>query len=104
MKTKNPWLADASDGATGCTYEVRTVKDFLLIPADRRFIALREFHSWLHVQQAFMDLLLAAAESLGTPIPAESMKFNNDVFRWVDDGKATIGINIKALTETKASA
>lgn len=46
-REKSPWLADAAKGATGETYEIRTVEDFFKVPEERRRICLREFHSWM---------------------------------------------------------
>lgn len=63
-KGENPWLANAADGATGETYEIRTVVDFLKVPAARRRICLREFHASLALQEGITALLCAASDSL----------------------------------------
>lgn len=103
-KKKSPWLADAAIGATGETYELRTVSDFLKVPEDRRYVCLREFHAWLYMQRAVADLICASAASLGETLPRECIHVRNgDVFRWMDDGKAAINVTIEAPDEQQAS-
>jgi hypothetical protein len=96
MGMKNPWLASASDGATGQTFEIRTVKDFLTVPEDRRRICLREFDAWLSLQVSVKDLILAAANALGTSLPDDAIQMQEaDVFRWIDDGLATMSVTLE---------
>jgi hypothetical protein len=91
---KNSWLASASKGATHQRYEIRTVTDFFKVPEDRRRICLREFHSWLAIQEGVTALLTAAGDSMETPIPPDAIHWHNEVFTWIDDGKATIGVQM----------
>ena len=87
--TKSPWLANAATDATGKTYEIRTVADFLKVPEERRRICLREFNAWLTLIVAVPDLLVAAGASKDSIALREP-----DVFRWRDDGKATMSVEI----------
>ena len=91
---KSPWLADAAKGATGETYEIRTVFDFLKVPEDRRRICLREFHAWLMLHESIQSLIQAGLEAAGAPIQSEAISFRGDCFRWVDDGKAIMTVLI----------
>lgn len=59
------------------TYRVRTVADFLTIPADRRAKALAEFPAYLEILETVQPLL-----STGL-VEREAA----EVFQWVDDGK-----------------
>lgn len=95
MARKNPWLADAAIGATGETYEIRTVADFLKVPTERRRICLREFHSWLDIQKSMIDLLCAASDALDGGLKPEHFTWRNEVFRWVDDGKAVMSVTME---------
>lgn len=94
----NPWLAKADDGATGATYEIRTVTDFLMVPESRRRICLREFHSWMAIQEGLTDLFCAVGDALETPVPREALHWRNDVFRWIDDGKATVSVRCESVS------
>lgn len=55
-------------------YEIRTVKDFLKIPASKRSEMLADFSQWIEMCSA-VDLLFRP-EILAT----------GDSFKWVDDG------------------
>jgi hypothetical protein len=100
-RKKSPWLTDASEGATGAAYPIATLRDFLKVPASRRCVCLREFHAWLHMQEAVPDLVCAAGDALGTPIPREMFQFD-EAFVWEDDGKATISVEFKGLEEASS--
>lgn len=100
---KNPWLADAKRGATGATYELRTVADFFKVPEARRRICLREFHSMMAIQEGTTALLCAAGDALHTPISPNDLHWQMDVFRWVDDGKATISVQMVCRDEEPAA-
>jgi hypothetical protein len=89
------WDRDAADGATGRSFEIRTVADFLKVPADRRRVCLREFHVWLAIPEAVMGAVRATAEAMGQPAPELRPKL--DVFVWHDDGKATASVEIRPL-------
>jgi hypothetical protein len=97
MAKKNPWLAAASIGATGNTYKIRTVTDFFLVPEDRRRICLREFHAWMAIQEGITALILAMSDTLDVGVKPEHLHWRNEVFRWVDDGKASIGVEIQEM-------
>lgn len=99
-KEKSPWSVDASDGATQHTYEIRTVGDFFQVPEERRRICLREFHSWMVIQEGVTALLVAAGASLDTAITTNQLHWENSVFRWMDDGKACISV---VMTVAKAA-
>jgi hypothetical protein len=92
--SKNPWLTDAATGATGATYEIHTVADFLLVPEARRRICLREFHSWMAIQDGMTDLICSVGDTIGTPVPREALRWRNEVFKWHDDGKAVIAVQM----------
>ncbi len=95
LKIESPWSADAEPGKTGATYEIRTVVDFLKVPEARRRICLREFHSWMAMQEGVAALLEATADTLGGDLKAgRDFNFTNDVFAWIDDGAATITVNM----------
>jgi hypothetical protein len=89
MSKKSPWSSDAAVGATMQDYEIRTVADFLKVPEERRYVCLREFHSWLHMQQAVVDLLVACGAQ-----PEQVRMRNPDLFTWKDDGEATISVTL----------
>jgi hypothetical protein len=89
---KSPWLAKASVGATGATYEIRTVADFFKVPESRRRICLREFDAWMAVKEGVSNLITIAGKGAVT---ADQFVWHRDVFRWVDDGKATISVEMK---------
>lgn len=92
--TKSPWLADAAKGATHQTYEIRTVADFLKVPAERRRICLREFDAWCALQEGVTDLLCAASGALDGDLTPADLHWQNEVFRWNDDGEACLSVQI----------
>lgn len=95
--SESPWLSDAAKGATGQTYEIRTVADFMKVPESRRYVCLREFHSWLSIQVSIVELFMAVADGMGTPLPSDAIQMQEpDVFRWHDDGKATVSVHLNA--------
>lgn len=57
-------------------YEIRSVKDFLLIPPDKRTTALADFAMWL-----------AICDKVAGEYTHEELTVS-DVFRWKDDGIA----------------
>lgn len=57
-------------------YEIRTVKDFLSIPPDKRPAALAAFAMWL-----------AICDKVASKYTPEELTVR-DVFRWKDDGIA----------------
>lgn len=87
--TVSPWLVDAAVGATGQTYEIRTITDFFRVPDGRRRICLREFHAWLGLQEGVTAMLTAPGPHA---IRADQLQWKNDVFRWSDDGKAIFNV------------
>ncbi len=89
-KSKNPWLADAADGATMESYEIRAISDFLKVPEARRQICLREFDAWMITQEAVLALLEACGAE-----PGQFQIHDPDVFVWHDDGKATMAVEIR---------
>jgi hypothetical protein len=91
---KNPWLEDAAKGATGETYEIRTIADFFKVPEARRYVCLREFHAFMTMQEGFVDLLCAAGDALEAPMLRSAIHMQTDVYRWHDDGKATVSIHL----------
>jgi hypothetical protein len=58
------------------TYEIRSVKDFLAIPPDKRTAALADFAMWL-----------AICDTVAEKYTPEELTVR-DVFRWKDDGIA----------------
>jgi hypothetical protein len=83
--SKSPWLIDPATGATGETYEIRAVEDFFNVPAERRRVCLREFHSWMAVLEEF-PIILAEVD----PELMKAIHIKRDVFRWHDDGKGAV--------------
>jgi hypothetical protein len=50
------------------------------------------------MQERVPALLRAVGESMGTPLPADAITMiEPDVFRWIDDGKATISVQLSEL-------
>lgn len=70
-------MTDASNTTTPPSYTIATVRDFLLVPVDRRDDCLHEFAAWL----GCFDLLHALVEK---PAHIQSMP---EAFVWVDDGE-----------------
>ena len=99
---RSPWSGSAATGATGETYEIRVIADFLNVPQSRRRICLREFHSWLAIQEDMKQLICAAGDALNTPVPPDALHWRNEVFRWVDDGKATITVRLEEHKQESA--
>jgi hypothetical protein len=65
-------------------YDIRTVRDFLMVPAERRAVCLSEFLSWLKwAEQAENGLGLLLVKS-------------PDVYPWVDDGKGEMRASVVA--------
>lgn len=62
------------------TYPIRTVADFLAVPADRRETCIREFVSWCCAMDA-LAVITEAAGQKGT-IPG--------CYEWIDDDKHTM--------------
>ena len=77
---------------TGLTFEIRTVEDFLAIPHTRRAACLREFASFLKLASAFNGLLEAVTDEV-TGVPG-AVKYKVEVFRWTDDGRKDISVNV----------
>ena len=74
-------------------YEIRTVKDFLKVPAGKRVAALDDFRLWLEMNDVITDI--GAGDALKT----------GDSFKWVDDG--TLGcseVNIKVSIDRNREA
>ena len=95
---RSPWSVDAATGATGQVFEIRTVADFLKVPEARRRICLREFHAWLHIGQATVDLFEVVGQSLGYESIRDAIAPQYDVFRWHDDGEATVSVQIQTTS------
>ena len=65
-------------------YEIRTVKDFLTIPVEKRKSALDDFGLWLGMNDAIAELCAGGLLKVG------------DSFKWIDDGKIGCSeVNIK---------
>ena len=87
---------------TGATYEIRTVLDFLKVPESRRGVCLREFRAFLvmaHHGKALLDALTDdVAPNSGVQVASL------DVYRWVDDGKRTVTINVTVKPDTPVAS
>lgn len=73
-------------------YPIRTVNDFLTVPADRREAMLADLSEWMKLRDRIAPLV--AAGQLEVP----------DVFRWLDDGAvglSQINITIQASVTDK---
>ena len=77
-------------GGPASTYAIRSVVDFLQVPAARRELCLREFHAWLTMHDAVLD---AVTDLSSAGIVA--MQWNG-VFNWVDDDKGQFTIRLLA--------
>ena len=95
----NPGLEDAEKDATHQVYEIRTIQDFFTVPSDRRRICLREFHAWMMMQEETTTIVCATAERIAEPgsLKPSDLHWHNEVYRWSDDGKATITVQIKVM-------
>lgn len=87
------WNSSAKRGATGESYEIATLADFLKVPAHRRRICLREFHAWLTMAEELPKLYEASAAVLGKDA-AGWLVPRLETFTWVDDGKGTVSAQI----------
>ncbi|THD06164.1 hypothetical protein [Rhodanobacter lindaniclasticus] len=55
-------------------YEIRSIKDFLSVPPDKRVAALCDFAMWLAICDMMADKFTPEEVTVG------------DVFKWKDDG------------------
>lgn len=62
------------------TYHIKTVQDFLSVPADRREVCIREFRHWCDAVEAMMHLVDTLDVTATAP----------DEYTWIDDGKHTM--------------
>jgi hypothetical protein len=75
---------------TAPKYELRTIKDiFDLVPADRIKDCCEELGSLLAQAKYQVQLVEAASEALGAPLPEGAFAFPDSV-EWIDDGKQEI--------------
>ncbi len=72
-------------------YEIKTIDDFLKVPADRIDDCLAEFKTWYEVTQPLESLIIEVSKTLNGG--AVEMKFNRG-FTWIDDGNKNIGIKL----------
>ena len=68
------------------TYDIRTVRDLLAVPAERREDCLSELRTWLAIHD-HVDTLI------GVPGAWDG------VFQWVDDGRRDMKIQITVRPE-----
>lgn len=63
-------------------YEIRTLEDFLKVPADRLPECLRDFGDWLALarRKGEVDKILTEAVGVETDLAM-------DFFHWIDDGQ-----------------
>lgn len=83
----------APTGSAPPSYEIKTVQDFLLVPADRLEACLSEFRDYLEYARDIMELAKLAGEIVG----AKETESSVGSFNWTDDGirKGTIHIETK---------
>jgi hypothetical protein len=74
-------------------YEICTVADFLKVPVERRRACLRDFATWLDIQEPLLRLMEAAGAEPGQFV------FRNEIFVWIDDGKREMKVEIRTLPE-----
>lgn len=74
-------------------YELRTVKDFYDVPAEKRAACLEDFASWLLMMEGFHELLG----------DIEGVRSDRDVFRWIDDGKHDMNVSIGVINTRGAA-
>lgn len=72
-------------------YTIRTVEDFLKVPADRRDLMLQEFGVFLGMAEHVANL--GAQVGVEIPIPD---------FVWIDDDESTLTVNFNVDGETVA--
>lgn len=67
-------------------YELRTVKDFFLVPEERRGDCLHDFGLWVSV-------MISLDELFGD---IKGFRSKTDVFAWLDDGRhdAVLSVNV----------
>jgi uncharacterized membrane protein len=66
-------------------YEIRTVEDFLAVPADKRDECLRDFKTWMEIKSKTGEIEAELSEGLGVPVA-----IRHNVFTWLDDGIAGV--------------
>jgi hypothetical protein len=81
------------------TYVIRNVWDFLAVPEKRIGACLREFKIALGMARGVEQMMNAISDEL-TPEPGLIRWKPGDEFRWVDDRKRTVTINITDGTNT----
>ena len=77
-------------GPSGKTYEIRTVADFLEIPAGRRELCIVEFVQWCALMEGGADI----AKMMGV---AKIEIGPRDVYRWIDDDKGIAHMKLKTM-------
>ncbi len=69
---------------TGKIYEIRTVKDFFKVPAERRELCVSEFLMWMGMCDGAAALLGGLVDPVRT------------VFTWIDDDAGKVHVRIVA--------
>lgn len=72
-------------------YEIRTVEDFMLVPAHRRALCLKEFDEYLDM----LDSVKALNAMLGHDVVTVE---NSDTFHWIDDDKRQMTATFRDLS------
>ena len=78
--------------STHPTYSIKTVEDFLIVPADRVSTCLSEFILWIETAKQCKELFSVAADCLFHE-SAPEMQFAE--FIWIDDGEKNITIKMQ---------
>lgn len=73
--------------ASGNTYEIRTVRDFLAIPSEKLESCLFDLAIWVR--------LVRAGEELGMTVEALEGGCGPDAFGWLDDGQHIATVSIR---------
>lgn len=83
-------------------YTIRTVNDFLAIPADRLAACLEDLASAIEIHRAAAGLVRAVAEGLrqGVSIPDDA--FTMPCFTWIDDGERNATVIMRTNRDDKS--
>lgn len=77
------------------SYEIKTISDFLLVPADRLDDCLEEFKTWCQITTPLTDATRALADAIG--LEGKQIEFVHG-FTWIDDGEKNISVNFDEVT------
>lgn len=71
-------------------YKIKSIEDFLQVPADRLVACLEEFKVWCEITTPLIEGTRAMASAIG--VNESDLKFSHG-FTWIDDGERNVTIN-----------